>query len=75
MPGLYSTEDVAFRSPHDVGSPLQSLEAVHHGPHTRCLRFAAWGYLHATQDSLPVGGHPLPGRIRTYWVYYEGFPV
>ena len=28
----------------------------------------------ATQDSLPVGGQPLPGRIRTYQVHYEGFP-
>lgn len=75
MPGLYSTEDVAFRSTHDVGSPLQSLEADDHGLHTRCLRFEAAGYPDATQDSLPVGGQPLPGRIRTYWVHYEGFPV
>ena len=28
---------------------------------------------YTTQDSLPVGGQPLPGRIRTYWVYDEGF--
>src|SRR5215470_12836543 len=76
MPGLCGTEDVAFRSPHDVGSPNKlSLEADYHGLHTHCLRFATWGYPHITQDSLPVGGQPLPGRIRTYWVHYEGFQV
>ncbi len=44
----------------------QSLEADYHGLHTRCLRFAARGYPIATQDSLPLGGQPLAGRIRTY---------
>lgn len=71
----YGAENVAFRSSHDVGSPIRSLEADYHGLHTRCLRFVAPGYLDATQDSLPVGGQPLPGRIGTYWVHYEGFPV
>jgi len=76
VPGQYGTEDVAFRSTHDVGSPISSLSRLnYHGLHTRCLRFATWGYPHATQDSLPVGGQPLPGRIRTYWVHYEGFQV
>ena len=74
-PGRFSAEDVAFRSPHDVGSPFQSLEAGYHGLHTRCLRFVAAGYPDTTQDSLPVGGHPLPGRFRTYWVHDEGFRV
>jgi hypothetical protein len=32
-----------------------------------------WGHPEATQDSLPVGGQPLPGRIRTYRVYDEEF--
>jgi hypothetical protein len=75
MPGLYGIESVAFRSPHGVGSPIvRSLEADYHGLHTRCLRFAARGYPKTTQDSLPVGGQPLPGRFGTYWVHDEGFP-
>ena len=74
-PGRFGAEDVAFRWCHDVGSPIWSLEADYHGLHTRCLRFEAAGYPDATQDSLPVGGQPLPGRIRTYRVHYEGFPV
>ena len=48
--------DIAFRSPHDVGSPMQSLEADYHGLHTRCLRFVARITPTTTQDSLPVGG-------------------
>src|SRR3954466_14621493 len=47
---------------------------LYHGLHTRCLRFAAPGYPDATQDSLPVGGQSLPGRVLTYRVHYEGFP-
>ena len=47
----------------------------YHGLHTRCLRFAAAGYPDTTQDSLPVGGQPLPGRTRTYQVHDEGFQV
>ena len=50
-------------------------ELRYHGLHTRCLRFAASGYPDTTQDSLPVGGQPLPGRIRTYQVHDEGFRV
>ena len=39
--------------------PDLDLSRLHyHGLHTRCLRLASWGYPHATQDSLPVGGHP-----------------
>ena len=74
-PGHCGVGDVAFHAPHGVGSPLQSLEAGDHGLHTRCLRFAAAGYPAATQDSLPVGGQPLPGRTWTYWVHDEGFQV
>src|SRR4051794_23866419 len=48
--------DIAFRSPQDVGSPMQSLEADYHGLHTRCLRFVARITPTTTQDSLPVGG-------------------
>src|SRR5712691_1675410 len=69
----YGAEDVAFRSSHDVGSPIRSLEADYHGLHTRCLRFSAIGLPQGLQDSLPVGGQPLPGRIRTYWAHDEGF--
>src|SRR3954451_24360099 len=47
---------------------------LYHGLHTRCLRFAAPGYPDATQDSLPVGGQSLPGRVLTYRVHCEGFP-
>jgi hypothetical protein len=73
-PGPCSAEDVAFRSPHDVGSPLRSLEADYHGLHTRCLRFGSPGYPDDTQDSLPVGD--LPYRVGlTYWVHYEEFPA
>jgi hypothetical protein len=32
------------------------------------------GYPRTAQDSLPVGGQPLPGRDYTYQVHYEGFP-
>ena len=40
----------------------ESFEAPSHGPHARCLRFAAHGHPRATQDSLPVGRPPLTGR-------------
>jgi hypothetical protein len=56
--------------------PDLGLSRLHyHGLHTRCLRFAVAGYPVPTQDSLPVGGQPLPGRIRTYQVHDEGFQV
>jgi hypothetical protein len=42
--------------------PAHSLSTLRHA-----------GYPDATQDSLPVGGHPLPGRIHTYWARFEGF--
>jgi hypothetical protein len=54
---------------------LNLSRLIYHGLHTRCLRFEAPGYPDATQDSLPVGGQPLPGRARTYWVHDEGFQV
>jgi hypothetical protein len=54
---------------------LSLSRLIYHGLHTRCLRFEAAGYPDATQDSLPVGGQPLPGRTWTYWVHDEGFQV
>jgi hypothetical protein len=58
----FSAEDVAFRSAHDVGSPLQSLEAGYHGLHTCCLRFAATGYP-ADHARLASGGGATPYRV------------
>jgi len=44
----------------------QIFEAPSHGFSTRCLRFQLRLSLH-WQDSLPVGGKPLPDGIRTHW--------
>jgi hypothetical protein len=54
-PSQYSAEDVAFRSSHDVGSPIRSLEADYHGLHTRC---------HASQPE----GYPKACKTRFRWV-------
>lgn len=43
-----------------------------HGFGTRCLRFQLRLSLH-WQDSLPVGGKPLPGGIRTHWTPLASF--
>ena len=43
-----------------------------HGFSTRCLRFQLRISLH-WQDSLPVGGKPFPGGIRTHWTLLANF--
>jgi hypothetical protein len=75
MPGHSAPRILPSASATTSAPRSRSLEADYHGLHTRCLRFAARGYPNATQDSLPVGGQPLSGRIRTYRVHYEGFQV
>jgi hypothetical protein len=54
----------------------RNFEAQSHGLHTCCLRFAATVTRvlpTAAQDSLPAGGPPWPGGIRTRWVPAKGF--
>ena len=54
---------------------FESFEARLPRPAHSLSTLRSAGHPAATQDSLPVGGQPLPGRIRTYRVHYEGFPV
>lgn len=67
------TQPPWFPELSNSGSPPAEPGAYplsYHGLHTRCLRLAAQLTPNATQDSLPVGGQPLPGKIRTYRVHY-----
>lgn len=69
-------------------APIQPSESAHSvGIHTNDFRGSITrptdslstlrngSYLHATQDSLPAGGQPLPGRIPTYRVSNSRFQI
>jgi len=57
---------------HEGHSNLKIFEAQSHSFSTRCLRFQFRLSLH-WQDSLPAGGKPLPGGIRTHWTPSANF--
>jgi hypothetical protein len=58
---------VAPATQKNEGRSIQQIfEAPSHGFSTHCLRFQLRISLH-WQDSLPVGGKPLPDGIRTHW--------
>ncbi len=63
MPGPYGPEDIAFRCLYGVGSSMRSFRGWITRPAPSLSTLRRLGYPRPTQDSLPAGGHPWPGRI------------
>ncbi len=70
VPGRYGAEGIAFRLLDDVGSSMRSFRGCITRPAPSLSTLRRLGYPNTTQDSLPAGGHPWPGRIE----YLQGSP-